>query len=63
LELTLTDMQDQAVIRRVFTATDFGDKSGVMEAGAELSVALPINVKLAGSSEKISGYRLLSFYP
>ncbi len=63
LELTLTDMQDQPVVRRVFTAIEFGDKSGVMEAGAELSVTVPLNVKLAGSDEKITGYRLLSFYP
>jgi predicted Zn finger-like uncharacterized protein len=63
LELTLTDMQDQAVVRRVFTAMDFGDKSGVLQAGAELSVTVPLSVKLAGSPEKVSGYRLLSFYP
>jgi predicted Zn finger-like uncharacterized protein len=63
LELTLTDIQDQPVIRRVFTAIEFGDKSGVMEAGAELSVTMPLNVKLSGNYEKVSGYRLLSFYP
>jgi predicted Zn finger-like uncharacterized protein len=63
LELTLTDMQDQPVVRRVFTAIEFGDKSGVMAAGAELSITMPLNVKLAGSHEKITGYRLLSFYP
>jgi hypothetical protein len=63
LELTLTDMQDQPVIRRVIAAVDFGDKSGVMEAGAELFVTVPLHVKLAGKPEKISGYRLLSFYP
>ncbi len=63
LELTLTDMQDQPVIRRVFMATDFGDASGVMAAGAELLVSLPISVKMEGNSEKVAGYRLLSFYP
>lgn len=63
LELTLTDIQDQPVIRRVFMATDFGGKSTVMEAGAEFSVSLPISIKLTGSAEKISGYRLLIFYP
>lgn len=63
LELTLTDMQDQAVIRRVFMATDFGAKSPMMEPGVELSVSLPISMKLTGSNERISGYRLLMFYP
>jgi predicted Zn finger-like uncharacterized protein len=63
VELTLTDMQDQPVIRRVFTAMDFEDKSGVLDPGSERSFTVPLNVKLAASSEKISGYRLLSFYP
>lgn len=63
LELTLTDMQDQPVIRRIFSPADFGDKQEVMEAGAELTISLPIGVKMSGSPEKISGYRLLSFYP
>lgn len=63
LELTLTDLQDQPVVRKVFAAADFGDKGGVLEAGAELPVNLPVSVKLGGNAEKISGYRLLSFYP
>jgi predicted Zn finger-like uncharacterized protein len=63
MELTVTDMNDQPVIRRIFLATEFGEKSGVMAPGAELSVTLPISVKLVGNVERISGYRLLSFYP
>lgn len=63
LELTLTDLQDQPVVRKVFGAADFGDKGGVLEAGAELPVNLPVAIKLGGNAEKISGYRLLSFYP
>ena len=63
LELTLTDMQDQPVIRRVLEAIEFGDQSGEMDAGAELLVTLPLNVQLAGTHARISGYRLLSFYP
>ena len=63
LELTLTDMQDQPVVRRVFVAGDFGKQQMAMEPGAELPVTLPLAVKIAGHSERISGYRLLSFYP
>ena len=63
LELTLTDLQDRPVVRRVFTTQDFGVKSGAMEAGAELSVNMPLNLKLDNHREKISGYKLLSFYP
>jgi hypothetical protein len=63
LELTLTDMQDQAVVKRVFAATDFGRQQVVMEPGAELVVTIPIAVKANTGSVKVSGYRLLSFYP
>lgn len=63
VELTLTDMQDQALVRRVFLAEDFGGKQGVIDAGAELLASMPLAVKLVGNTEKVSGYRLLSFYP
>jgi predicted Zn finger-like uncharacterized protein len=63
LELTLTDLQDQAVVRKVFAVKDFADKQTVLEPGAELPASLPVAVKLGGNGEKISGYRLLSFYP
>ncbi len=63
LELTLTDMQDQAVVRRVFAAADFSKQHSAMDSGAEILVTLPIAIKLNAGSERISGYRLLSFYP
>ncbi len=63
VELTLTDMQDQAVVRRVFTAAEFTRQVLVMEPGAELLAVVPVSVKHGTSHEKISGYRLLSFYP
>ncbi len=63
LELTLTDLQDQAVVRRVFTAADFNKHALVIEPGAELSATVPVSVKQGVGQEKISGYRLLSFYP
>ena len=63
VELTLTDMQDQAVMRRVFTAADFAKQRMVIEPGAELSATVPVSVKHAVGHEKVTGYRLLSFYP
>ena len=63
LELTLTDLQDQSVIRRVLEAGDFGAKQVAMDVGSELAVSLPVMVKLTGSAERVSGYRLLAFYP
>jgi len=63
VELTLTDIQDQAVVRRVFTAAEFSKQGSVMEPGAELLATVPVSIKHSTSQEKIAGYRLLSFYP
>lgn len=63
MELTLTNMQDQTVVRRVFVASDYAGASAALDVGAEMHASLSINVKLPASEEKISGYRLLSFYP
>jgi predicted Zn finger-like uncharacterized protein len=63
LELTLTDAQDQAVIRRVFSSGDLGSQSGMLMPGAELLASLPLSLKLPANSGKIAGYRLLAFYP
>ncbi len=67
LEVTLTDTQDQAVIRRVLTPAQFGVASGLLGAGAEFSGALTLQLtpSEAGSAtaRRIAGYRLLAFYP
>ena len=63
LELTLTDMQDQSVIRKVFHPTDVVGLQESMVAGAEINATVPLGVKLAGAAERISGYRLVAFYP
>nr|WP_315494945.1 zinc-ribbon and DUF3426 domain-containing protein [uncultured Rhodoferax sp.] len=63
LELTLTDLQDQAVVRRVLLASELGAGKDTLDAGAELTTAIPITVKPGSSTERISGYRLLAFYP
>jgi predicted Zn finger-like uncharacterized protein len=63
LELTLTDLQDQAVVRRVLLASELGAGIEVLGAGAELTAVLPVAVKPGGANERISGYRLLAFYP
>ncbi len=63
VELTLTDIQDQAVMRRVFTAADFAKQRMVIEPGAELLATVPVSVKHVDGHEKVTGYRLLSFYP
>ena len=67
LEVTLTDTQDQAVIRRVLTPLQFGMVSGLLGPGGEFSgaVTLQLTPLEAGSetARRIAGYRLLAFYP
>ena len=70
LEVTLTDIQDQAVIRRVLTPAQFGMASGLLGPSAEFSGALTMQVTQSEASRdggsvsrRIAGYRLLAFYP
>jgi predicted Zn finger-like uncharacterized protein len=63
LELTLTDMQDQAVLRRVVQAKELSASKTVIEPGSEISVILPLRVKTGADEPRVSGYRLLAFYP
>ena len=70
LEVTLTDTQDQAVIRRVLAPAQFGMVSGLLGASSEFSGALTMQLtppeasRDGGSvSRRIAGYRLLAFYP
>ena len=63
-ELTLTDLRDQSVLRRVVSPIDYGARGEILAPGEELSLVVPVAVKAtAGTSEKITGYRLLVFYP
>jgi predicted Zn finger-like uncharacterized protein len=63
IELTLTDTQDQPVVRHVFAAGVLGAQAASFAAGSELAVVLPVQVKTAGLPERMNGYRLLAFYP
>ena len=76
LEVTLTDTQDQAVIRRVLSPAEFGMASGLLDASAEFSAALALQLTPldsareassapaeASTARRVAGYRLLAFYP
>ena len=63
LEVSLTDGQDQAVIRRVLSPTQFGAASSVLAASSEFSSTVTLQVQATSTSMRISGYRLLAFYP
>ena len=64
VELVLTDSAGQAVVRRVFRPSEFGSHSGVMKSLADFQVTLPVRFKLpAREADRVTGYRLFSFYP
>jgi predicted Zn finger-like uncharacterized protein len=63
LELTLTDTQDQPVVRRVFSPADLGGDDGSIAAAAEWSGAADVTLALPSASNRVAGYRLLAFYP
>ncbi len=63
LELTLTDAQDQPVVRRVLAPGDYiGKNSGVTTSFAANS-EIAVKVFIEGSQIKATGYRLYLFYP
>lgn len=70
LEVTLTDTQDKAVIRRVLSPAQFGTTSVLLDTSAEFSRTLmlqltPTEMPADGGnvSRRVAGYRLLAFYP
>ena len=63
LEVTLTDTQDQALLRRVLTPAQFGSADGMLAAGSEFSSGLTLQVQLETPPLRVAGYRLLAFYP
>ena len=60
-ELSLTDSQDQPVLRRVFLPAELGAPT-TLGPGADWNTALPVRV-VGASSLRIAGYRVLVFYP
>lgn len=63
IELTLTDSQDQPVVRRVLLDSELDAKSNTLAAGLEWATSLVLALKAPGLSNQITGYRLLAFYP
>lgn len=60
VELTLTDAQEQPVLRRVLRPQELTAPTE-LQADAEWSVALPVHIAPGGA--RITGYRVLVFYP
>jgi len=63
LELTLTDSQDQPLVRRVLAPQDYLGKAVNAQAGIAATSEVAIKVFIEGSQVKATGYRLYLFYP
>lgn len=66
LEVTLTDNQDRAVVRRVVLPADFAPSNPPLAAGGEFAGSLVLGLAADAAeprSSGISGYRMLAFYP
>ncbi len=64
LELTLTDSQDQPILRRVIAPAELGQgAAGVIGPNAQWSATLTVAVTPNAATARIVGYRLLAFYP
>lgn len=63
IELSLTDMQDQPIMRRVFRPAEVGLRTEVIPSNTEASGSLALSVKTNGGADRITGYRVLAFYP
>lgn len=63
LELTLTDSQDQPVMRRVLQPGEFAPGRAAMPASGDWSTSVALAVNANAGDARIAGYRLLAFYP
>jgi predicted Zn finger-like uncharacterized protein len=63
LELTLTDAQDQPVVRRILMPAELVPNNGAIRAGSEWTGSLALGVPSSAVAARIAGYRLLAFYP
>ncbi len=71
LEVTLTDTQDRALVRRVLTPAQFGSSNGLLGAGSDFAgtvvmQVLGVDTPAASTPQGllgVAGYRVLIFYP
>jgi predicted Zn finger-like uncharacterized protein len=63
IELTLTDLADQPVMRRVFTPAELGVATATVASAGEWSVTTYLHLRAQATDARAQGYRLLIFYP
>jgi predicted Zn finger-like uncharacterized protein len=62
LELTLTDVEDQPLARRMFAPSEYLPSSKMETAGIQARTEVPFNLQLQSKGLKAAGYRLRMFY-
>lgn len=63
IELTLTDLAEQAVMRRIFTPAELGTLLESVGPTGEWSVTAYVRIREEATGARAQGYRLLIFYP
>ncbi len=63
LELTLTDAQDQVVVRRALAPADYARGTADIAAGIPANGEVPVRLFIDASATTQAGYRLYAFYP
>jgi predicted Zn finger-like uncharacterized protein len=62
LELTLTDAQDQALIKRVLLGAEV-NVNNRLSANSEWTGTIDLSLRSGNGVERVAGYRVLAFYP
>lgn len=62
LELTLTDVEDQPIARRMFAPSEYLPVGNMEAAGIQPRTEIPFNLQLQNKGLKAAGYRLRMFY-
>lgn len=63
IELTLTDFQEQVVIRRILSPDELSAADEALAAESEWPVNIRVQLNPDAAMPRIAGYRLLAFYP
>lgn len=63
IELTLTDSEDQPVVRRVIRPEDLAPGMPVLAPKGDWSGSVGVTVATPGLPARVAGYRVLAFYP
>lgn len=63
LELSLTDAQDQVVVRRALTPTDYAGGTANLAAGIAGNSEVAVKIFIDASATTQAGYRLYLFFP